>query len=275
MGDKTGIEWTEATWNPVVGCTHISPGCDHCYAAREASGRLRHIPVYAGLAVGGRFTGEVRCLPERLDQPLRWRKPRRIFVNSMSDLFHRDVDDAFIVRVFAAMSLAPQHTFQVLTKRPQWMRELLGRPTIRGRVERARYSFHEYASLFGADDWPLPHVWLGTSIESDRYTFRAGHLRGTVAGKRWLSIEPLIEPLPSLDLTGIDWVVVGGESGPGARPMNLDWARWIRDHCESAGVPFFMKQLGAVVARENGMSDRAGHLITEFPSDLAIREYPA
>jgi protein gp37 len=253
MGDKTGIEWTEATWNPVVGCTHISPGCDHCYAAREASGRLRGIPVYAGLAVGGRFTGEVRCLPERLDQPLRWRKPRRIFVNSMSDLFHQDVPADFICQVWEVMGQATQHTFQVLTKRPQRMAPML--------------------ALNVPDPWP--NVWAGTSIESDRYTFRASYLRDTPAAKRWLSIEPLIGPLPSLDLTGIDWVVVGGESGPGARPMDLDWARWIRDHCESAGVPFFMKQLGAVVARENGMSDQAGHLITEFPSDLAIREYPA
>jgi protein gp37 len=220
MGDKSGIEWTESTWNPVVGCTHISPGCDNCYAARETSGRLRHLPAYAGLAVNGQFTGEVRCLPERLDQPLKWRKPRLVFVNSMSDLFHKGIPDGFIQRVFDVMVEARQHTFQVLTKRPQRMRVLL------------------------SDAVPAPNVWLGTSIESDKYTFRANWLRVTPAAIRFLSLEPLLGPLPSLDLTGIDWVIVGGESGPGARPMHPDWVRDIRDRCQAAHVAFFFKQWG-------------------------------
>jgi protein gp37 len=264
MGDQTGIAWTEATWNPVVGCTHISPGCDHCYAAREASGRLRGIPVYSGLAEGGRFTGEVRILPERLDQPLRWQRPRLIFVNSMSDLFHRGIPAEFVGQLFDVMARTPRHTYQVLTKRPQLVAYILG-PNGCG----------FYASEDPDLPCPQPNVWLGTSIESDRYTFRADHLRATPAAVRWLSLEPLIAPVPSLDLAGIGWVVVGGESGPGARPMDLGWARDIRDRCVAAGVAFFMKQLGAVVARDNGMSDRAGHTLAEFPEDLRIQDYPA
>lgn len=227
------IEWTDVTWNPVVGCAHVSPGCDNCYAAREASGRLRGTAAYAGLAEGGRFSGEARCLPERLDQPLHWRKPRFVFVNSMSDLFHPDVPMDFILRVWSTMSRSPQHTFQVLTKRPQRMAKI---------VDAIAWKWE--GDLDGGGEMPLPGVWLGTSIENDRYTFRADHLRATPAAVRFLSLEPLLGPLPSLDLTGIDWVIVGGESGPRARPMHPDWARSIRDRCVDAGVPFFFKQWG-------------------------------
>lgn len=258
MGDATKIEWSEATWNPVVGCAHVSPGCDNCYAAREASGRLRGVPIYSGLAEAGKFTGQVRLVPERLDQPLKWKRPRRIFVNSMSDLFHKDVPMEFIAQVWGVMLLAAdRHVFQVLTKRPQRMAQVL--------MERRFYdvaaeSANEWPDRFypdgatinfgldagppGIPGQPPPNVWLGTSIESDRYAFRADHLRRTPAAVRWLSLEPLLGPLPSLDLTGIDWVVVGGESGPGARPMHSDWARDIRDRCQAAGVPFFFKQWG-------------------------------
>jgi protein gp37 len=208
MADGSRIEWTDATWSPVVGCKAISPGCDHCYAARQASGRLKHLTAYAGLAESGAFTGEIRLLPERLDKPLRWKRPRRIFVDSMSDLFHPDVPDDFIGSVFAIMRRAHWHTFQVLTKRPQrmatWVNGSIGIPR---------------------------NLWLGTSIESDAYAFRANHLRETSAAVRFLSLEPLLGPLPSLSLTDIDWVIVGGESGPGARPMHPDWAREIRWRC--------------------------------------------
>ena len=216
MGDKTGIEWTDATWNPVTGCDRLSPGCDHCYALTMA-GRLKRMgsaryqrdgdPRTSGPGFG------VTCHEDVLDQPLRWRRPRRIFVNSMSDLFHPDVPDLFIAQVFTVMALCPQHTFQILTKRPQRMASLL-------RHREACY-----------DGWPLPNVWLGTSIENDRYAFRADHLRATPAAVRFVSAEPLLGPLPSLDLTGIDWLIVGGESGPAARPMHPDWVRDLRDRC--------------------------------------------
>lgn len=227
------IEWTDVTWNPAVGCEHISPGCDNCYAAGVASRQMQ--PAHEGLTIGRKWNGTVRTLPDRLDEPLRWKKPRRVFVGSMTDLFHRDVPDSFIEDVFGVMARCPQHTFQVLTKRPQRMAEFMSWPL--------RAGFAHWAPIqdgvpgvhrMTPDEWPgwpLPNVWLGTSIESDKYAWRANHLRNTPAAVRFLSLEPLLGPLPSLDLTGIDWVIVGGESGPGARPMHPDWVRDIRDSC--------------------------------------------
>jgi protein gp37 len=233
MGDNSKIEWTDATWNPIVGCKAVSAGCDHCYAARYASRNLSD--TYRGLAEDGVFNGTVRCLPERLDQPLRWKKPRRIFVNSMSDLFHPSVPYDFICRVFAVMGeTEDRHTYQILTKRPYRMRSTLIRPYL---------SFEENQANVIVD-LPLSNVWLGTSIENDGYTFRAGPLRNTPAAVRFLSLEPLLGPLPSLDLTGIGWVIVGGESGPGARPMHVDWVRDIRDLCIAWSIPFLFKQWG-------------------------------
>ena len=229
MGDKSGIGWTDATWNPVVGCKLVSEGCDHCYAASLASGRLAHTSTYAGLAKDGLFTGEVRCLPERLDQPLRWKRPRRIFVNSMSDLFHPDIPGEFQEQIFDVMREAHWHQFQVLTKRPQIMAKWVSE----------HYPFDAPAN-----------VWLGTSIELDKYVFRANHVRATPAAVRFLSLEPLLGPLPSLDLTDIDWVIVGGESGRGARPMYQQWVRDLRDQCSEFGVAFFFKQWGAWVDAE-------------------------
>ena len=265
---STKIEWTDETWNPIVGCSRVSPGCDHCYAVGVVGRQMS--PQHLGLTVrpdGGRqdWTGEVRVVEHKLDEPLRWRKPRRVFVNSLSDLFHPAVTDDTIARIFAVMALAPQHTFQVLTKRPQRMAkwfayDFLGesqqvivqeavtaltrklgwpRPVIfDGRMVNPEAST-PHGRL--ADDpnydrrapltWPLPNVWLGTSIESDRYAFRADHLRRTPAAVRFVSAEPLLGPLPSLDLTGIDWLIVGGESGPGARPMHPGWVRDLRDRC--------------------------------------------
>lgn len=245
---STKIEWTEETWNPVVGCSRVSPGCDHCYAIGVAHRAMQ--PAHVGLTIKRPgepidWTGTVRIMPERLGQPLRWRKPRRVFVNSMSDLFHPDVPADFVAQVFDSMGLAPQHTFQVLTKRPQLMATMLHRLKA-GEFVNAQGLLDVHPQPLAAylGDWPLPNVWLGTSIESDRYAFRADHLRATPAAVRWLSLEPLLGPLPSLNLDGIDWVVVGGESGPGARPMHPDWARDIRDRCVAAGVPFFFKQWG-------------------------------
>ncbi len=235
----TSIEWTEATWNPVTGCDRVSPGCDHCYALRLA-GRLKAMgqakyqrdgdPRTSGPGFG------VTCHRRALDEPLTWVKPRLVFVNS-SDLFHDQVPDEFIADVFDVMAChgpIARHTFQVLTKRPQRMAKLLQR-------WRGEDGFH------GA-----PNVWLGTSIESDRYAFRAEWLRLAPAAVRFLSLEPRLGPLPSLYLGGVDWVIVGGESGPGARPMHPDWARDIRDRCVAAGIPFFFKQWGGRTPKAGG-----------------------
>ena len=216
------IEWTDVTWNPVTGCNKISPGCKHCYAERMA-GRLQAMKVEKyknGFAVSLHH--------DALDLPLRWRKPRAIFVNSMSDLFHPDVPRSFIRAVFATMERADWHRYQALTKRP----------------ERA-------VELNDSLPWP-PQVWLGVSVENAAYAHRIDLLRQTDAAVKFLSLEPLLGPLPGLDLTGIDWVIAGGESGPGARPMPADWVRDIRDQCASAGVPFHFKQWGGVFKKRNG-----------------------
>lgn len=239
----TDIEWSDEVWNPTVGCSKVSPGCDGCYAIGVAHRAMQ--PAHEGLTIrrpGERpdWTGEVRCLPDRLDVPLRWRKPRRVFVDSMSDLFHPDVPAEFIAEVWGVMEVAQRHTFQVLTKRPQRMAQVLGDhdwwESVIGESSPGRH---------GRTPPPTGNVWLGTSIELDRYTWRADHLRATPAAVRFLSLEPLLGPLPSLNLDGIDWVIVGGESGPGARPMHSTWVREIRDRCVDAGVPFFFKQWGA------------------------------
>lgn len=324
MADHSSIEWTEASWSVVVGCEHVSPGCDRCYAAKLTSGRLRWRPEYAGLAHDGVFTGEVRLLPERLYWPVKWRKPRRVFVCSMSDLFHADVPDEFVARVFAVMALTPQHTYQVLTKRHARMRSLLS-------AERFKTSVAELAMEMaearpgpphvpmdlvippeGRSWWPLTNVWCGVSVEDQQWAdIRIPALLDTPAVVRWVSAEPLLGPvdlgrwlyltspstagpfrdwrgerratdgrgrylggggigghvftsIPSFDL---NWLVVGGESGPGARPMDLDWVRRLVEQCAGAGVPPFVKQLGSRWGRDH-------HDISEFPPDLQVREYP-
>lgn len=293
--DKTRIEWTDATWNPVTGCTKVSPGCDNCYAetfAERWRGTAGH-PYENGF--------DLTLRPGRLDQPLRWIRPRRIFVNSMSDLFHAEIDDEYIAQVFAVMAAAPQHTYQILTKRHGRMRSLLsrgnllcesfqdvvarqqikrdGKPTIifDGRMADPEFARrHKARRASGADpydrrphpDWPLPNVWLGVSVEDQqRANLRIPALLDTPAAVRWLSCEPLLGPVnlhfipistgrgdgavpwyldalnPMLS-TRIDWVVVGGESGHGARPMEPAWARMLRDSCVRNGVPFLFKQWG-------------------------------
>lgn len=215
MSDRSHIEWTEATWNPVTGCDKVSPGCAHCYAETFAE-RFRGVP---GHPYENGFDLQLR--PERVDLPLTWKKPRLIFVNSMSDLFHPAVPVPFIQAVFATMECAAWHTFQVLTKRP----------------ERA-------AELASQLPWP-GNVWMGTSVENQRWASRVDALRLVPAQIRFLSCEPLLGPL-ELDLTGIHWVIVGGESGPKARRMLPEWATGVRDQCVVAGVPFFFKQWGAI-----------------------------
>lgn len=222
MATKSSIEWTESTWNPLTGCTKISPGCKHCYAERMAL-RLQAMgqPNYAN--------GFELTLHEHvLTAPLTWKKPQTIFVNSMSDLFHKDVPSTFIDKVFAVMRQAHWHTFQVLTKRSARLLDLT--PDI---------------------DWP-PNVWMGVSVETEAYTFRIEHLQQTGARVKFLSLEPLLGSLPQLNLRGINWVIVGGESGPGARPLQEAWVLDIRDQCETAGVPFFFKQWGGVRKKRAG-----------------------
>jgi len=222
MGDNSAIEWTDATWNPVTGCTKISPGCKHCYAERLAV-RLHAMgnPRY-------RRGFEVTLHEDQLSLPLRWKQPRRIFVNSMSDLFHDEVPDAFIVRAFEVMRSAHWHTFQALTKRAERLNALAPRLS-----------------------W-APNVWQGVSVESSRYVSRIDCLREVPAAVRFLSIEPLLGPLPRLVLDGIDWVIVGGESGPGHRPPRPEWIREIRDQCQDAGVAFFFKQWGGRTPKSGG-----------------------
>lgn len=225
VAQNSSIEWTDSTWNPVTGCTKISPGCKHCYAETFAE-RWRGVP---GHPYEQGF--DLRMWPERLRLPLSWKKPRMIFVNSMSDLFHEAVPLAFISRVFKTMQEAHWHTFQILTKRADRL-----------------------AELSGWLPWPI-NVWMGVSVESPRYLNRLERLRKAPAAVRFLSVEPLLARISLLELTGIDWVIVGGESGPGARPMEADWVRDIRNRCVGNGVPFFFKQWGGV------RKGRAGRLL--------------
>jgi protein gp37 len=239
----TSIAWTEATWNPITGCTRVSPGCDHCYAEAFAE-RWRGVP---GHAYEHGFDLQLR--PERLEQPLRWRRPRLIFVNSMSDLFHADVPESFIHDIALAMRRAHWHTYQVLTKRAERMERLV-------------------TSLF--PHGMGPNVWLGVSVESPTYHGRIRHLQRTPAHLRSLSCEPLLASLPALPLDGISWAIVGGESGPGARPLQVDWVRDIRDQCRRAGVALFVKQLGSAWGRGRDKGDDPAL----WPDDVRIREMP-
>lgn len=230
-GRTSGIEWTEVTWNPTTGCDRTSPGCDHCYAL-TLSKRLKAMGSAKYQHDGdARTSGPGFGLTLHLDvleAPYTWRRPRTVFVNSMSDLFHERVPVEFIADVFAVMRDTPQHTYQVLTKRSRRLRDL-------GRTI----------------DWP-PNVWMGVSIESARYKFRLDHLRSVDAAIRFVSAEPLIGSLGEIDLSGIAWVIVGGESGPNARPMEISWGREIRDQCQAAGVSFFFKQWGGRTPKVGG-----------------------
>jgi protein gp37 len=255
VSDKSAIEWTDATWNPTTGCDRVSPGCAHCYAL-DLAGRLKKMnaPAYQNdgdpRTSGPGFGFTVHR--DRFEIPLRWTRPRRIFVNSMSDLFHEQMPVEYIHALFAVMGVARQHIFQVLTKRPQLMRAVLGNPS-------ANYLIRSRGiDLLGSrwdgtpNQWPLPNVWLGTSIENNRWVHRADDLRATPAAVRFLSLEPLLGPLPDLDLTGIDWVIVGGESGPEHRPIDIEWVRDLRDRCATAGIAFFFKQWGGRTPKSGG-----------------------
>jgi protein gp37 len=241
MGDKTGIEWTESTWNPLAGCSHVGPECENCYAARESAGRFQNHPLYKGLTFAGKFNGNIRLAPDRLTQPLSWGRGRRIFVNSMSDLFHPRVPTEYIAEVFAVMVLARRHQFQVLTKRPTRMARLLASDSFQDMVDGCR---PQRSPLSLMPDWPASNIWLGVSIGINGSVWRADKLRQAPAAIRFISAEPLLEALPDLNLNGIDWLIAGGESGLNARPMHPDWARDLRDRCQAQGVAFHFKQHG-------------------------------
>lgn len=278
--DRTSIEWTDASWSPVSGCTRVSEGCRHCYAERMAGRFSGPGKPYEGVArmtpEGGRWTGEVKLHPERLGLPFHWKRPRRIFVCSMSDLFHPKVPFEFVDKIFAMMAWNPRHTFQVLTKRPERMAEYVNGPSRKDSVwtvpvaEYARGK-HITTERYGA--WPLRNVWLGTSVEDQvAADARIPYLLETPAAVRFLSCEPLLGPInlepwlwkanvaknwpdgtPSFELVNhaeprgsLGWLIAGGESGPGARPMAAEWVRSLRDQCQVAGVAFFFKQVGGV-----------------------------
>jgi protein gp37 len=239
MSTHSKIEWTDATWNPVRGCTKISPGCKHCYAETFAE-RFRGVkghPYEQGF--------DLRLVPEKLTEPFLWRSPKLVFVNSMSDLFHEGVPDSYIRAVCEVMVTAKWHTFQVLTKRSERLLQLLS-----GRLR------------FAAEQ---QHIWWGVSVEDRKYGLpRIGHLQKAPAAVRFLSIEPLLEDLGSVDLSGIDWAIVGGESGSGARPMKKEWVVSVRDQCREHGVPFFFKQWGGVRKKRNGRL-LEGRTYDEYP----------
>jgi protein gp37 len=322
MSAISSIEWTDRTWNPVRGCSVISPGCVNCYAMKQAHRFSGVGKPYECLTkqtnAGPQWTGKIATIDKALLEPLSWRRPARVFVNSMSDLFHEDVPEAFIEKVFAVMAIASAHTFQILTKRAYRMRKWLEKNSTGGRI------FHVAQQIdpkrHGADSgaWPLPNVWLGVSVEDQkRADERIPQLVKTPAAIRFISAEPLLGPLlldngeaswltcranctPNADdeyegnpclsvmatgkcFHGIDWVIVGGESGQGARSFDIDWARLIVKQCREAEVPCFVKQLGSRPWRpghttEEGLRDLKDHKggdMAEWPDDLRVRELPA
>lgn len=246
MSLQSTIEWTDATWNPVTGCTEVSAGCDHCYA-RTFAERWRGTP---GHPYEQGF--DLKLWPNRLNYPLQWKKPRRIFTNSMSDLFHKDVPDEFILQVFGVMAKANWHIFQVLTKRPARLARLAPRIT------------RHLAQFSPSATWP-EHIWLGVSIETIQYQWRVDQLRLVPAAVRFISAEPLLGSLNDLNLAGIDWLIAGGESGPGHRFCNPDWIRELRNLCQTLGVAFFFKQWGGRSPKSGGRQ-LDGRTWDEFPA---------
>jgi protein gp37 len=278
MATQTAIEWTETTWNPTTGCDRISPGCDHCYALTLAR-RLKAMGQAKYQADGDpRTSGPgfgVTCHEDALLEPLNWRKPRTVFVNSMSDVGHARIPVSFLARIWAVMALTPQHSYQVLTKRPERLAQILARDEFRFNMAytatdeivatRPDLNRNFQTMSRGPFTWPAPNIWVGTSIESDRYVRRADALRAVPAATRFLSLEPLLGPLPSLDLSGIDWVICGGESGPGHRPVDLDWVRDLRHRCTARGIAFFFKQVGGLTPKAGGR-DLDGRTWDQMPA---------
>jgi protein gp37 len=309
MGAKTGIEWTDATWNPIRGCTRVSEGCRHCYAESVAYRFSGPGLAYEGLAVlkNGHpsWTGKIEFVEKHLLDPLKWKTPRRIFVNSMSDLFHEGVTDEMCDKIFAVMALCPQHTFQVLTKRPKRMLEYLSANLEAPLAQCAEARIGRMCETIARDRgedvnapywdvffrWPLRNVWLGVSVENQAAADeRIPVLLQTPAAVRFISAEPLLGPLSidhALFVIGsekfesrrLDWVICGGESGPGARPMHPEWARGLRDQCASAGVPFFFKQWGEWAPDFTSQPihmriDREGRDVTNLPGQWGQFDAP-
>ena len=298
-----GISWTSRTWNPVRGCSRVSAGCANCYAeplTARFSGEGKGM-WGRGLAVldarGARWTGKVVLVESKLADPLRWRKPQKVFVNSISDLFHENLDGQSIAKVFASMALARHHTFQVLTKRAARMREIVNHPAFANEVfceidrleHDRRWDRLPRVTEGERMPWPLPNVWLGVSVEHQEAADERIHeLLGTPAAVRFLSCEPLLGPVDLrayLEVTGEDerghwsafplhWVIVGGESGPGARRMAPEWAESILAQCAAAGVPAWFKQTGSVWARGSRFADRAGADPAEWPAGLNVQRFP-
>jgi protein gp37 len=311
VSDGTKISWTDASWPVTAGCEHVSEGCEHCYAAKLTSGRLKHLPAYSSLAENGRFNGQVRLLPDRLDWPQKWRKPRKVFVADMSDLFYDQVPDEYIAQVFAAMALTPRHTYQILTKRHARVRSMVSDPAFRravhevawnldreGRFDPYRYADDEIIpahyvrpAAYQDDDsdwWPLPNVWLGVSVENQHWAdIRIPALLDTPAAVRFVSAEPLLGPIDfrhhfaghyaDHDFPGgfcvqrdhpgvqhLDWVIVGGESGLGHRPVDIAWLESAVAQCKAAGVAVWVKQDSGPRAGQQG----------RIPDDLWIHEFP-
>lgn len=291
---STLIEWTDETWNPVRGCSRVSEGCRHCYAERQAArnlpGNRSPTEPTASFAIytefGPRWTGKVELIESKLQEPLHWKKPRRVFVNSMSDLFHENLAYPDILHVFQTMAKCLRHTFQILTKRPGKMSELLSLCWWRNLGYSPAMGGDHWVKVIAGEQRPgdqnyLPNVWLGVSVEDQANKDRIDILRQTPAAIRFLSIEPLLEDIGELDLTGIHWVIVGGESGPGERPLDVSWVRSVRDQCKAAKVPLFVKQLGARPGyrRKSGwhdidLDDSKGGNWDEWDADLRIREFP-
>lgn len=306
MSDGSTIQWTDATWNFVRGCTRTSEGCLHCYIDRTPPFRIAH-NRFDSPDIGGSTL--ISLHPEKIEDPLHWRTPRRVFVNSLSDLFHKDVPTELIARAFSVMARTPQHTYQILTKRHARMRSLLSDGS-QGLLEH----LHDEAEASGLYDapWPLPNVHVGVSVETQQWAdIRIPSLRHTAAAVRFLSCEPLLGPLnlgldhsgherdydggfhwtcldcstdyvpipwrtlhPD-DLTPLNWVIAGGESGPGARPMDVEWIRSLAAQCHASAIPLFVKQMGSVWAKESGAADRKhGGDPAEWPEDLRVREFP-
>lgn len=284
MSAGTKIEWTEVTWNPSTGCDRISAGCDNCYALTlakrlKAMGQAKYQndgnPVTSGPGFG------LTLHPSVLGEPLHWRQPRTVFVNSMSDLFHAKVPRSFVAQAWATMARTPLHTYQILTKRPERMARIVGDDFGGGQTLLTELYDEAQAQALYEAPWPLANVWLGTSIESNEHVARADRLRETAAAVRFISAEPLLGPLPSLDLTGIDWLILGGESGPGARAVELAWFYELIEKARHTGTRVFVKQLGSVWAGETSWggrmvssTDKKGGNWAFWPSDLRIREYP-
>lgn len=312
MGETTGIAWTDSSWNPLRGCSKVSAGCANCYAEREANRSSGPGRAYEGLVEDGRWTGDVRVVLEHLDDPLRWQKPRRIFVNSMSDLFHENVSDETIAAVFGVMAAAPRHRFQVLTKRPErmqaWFQWVAGsapsldHPEVRtctlaaAKLIREPFGKHAGAGARGELAWPLPNVWLGVSVEDQETADeRILFLLRTPAAVRFVSAEPLLGPVNLRQIAPFDdfwtdaldtpdpsfklnWVIVGGESGPGARPCEPTWIGDLVEQCSETGCACFVKQMGtwhAARSRDIGYKHPKGGDPSEWAEHLRVQEYPA